>query len=405
MSAFRYCAVTATGETVDGVMEAESKAAVVDRLRGLGHVPIRADQVGLAASARGSGTRLFQRRAAGRDDLMLFTRQLATLLHAGLPIDRALTMLGEIGGPRLQPLVAGLVGRLEAGEELSEAMTTMPAVFSPIYVALVRAGEAAADVEGALIRLAEYLERAAASRAQISSALMYPFIVLLTCGGSLAALFLLVVPRFRPMFEQAGDNLPVATQIVLAISDGLAGWGWLMLVVAALAIPLVRVQLRRPAARAWADARLIRLPLVGGIIVKSEVGRFCRTLGTLLASGVSLLGALEITRGALSNATLAGAVDAMAESAKRGRGIAEPLARNGLFPPIAVQLIRIGEEAAKDDEMLLRAARILEDEAQRTIERLLALLAPLLTVVLGVIVAAVIGSILLAILSVYDLAT
>jgi general secretion pathway protein F len=234
--------------------------------------------------------------------------------------------------------------------------------------------------------------------------LLYPLIVAITCIGSIGVLFVFVVPRFRPLFEQAGDALPVSAQLLLLLSDFLQNYWWACILVPLLVAFLIYRQFKDPERRQQWERLLLKLPLVGDLIGKTEVVRFSRTLGTLLKNGVSLLTALAITRETIGNSVYAEAVGAVIERVKTGKGLAEPVAQTKIFPSLAVHLIRVGEESGRQDEMLLKIADIFEGETRRSIDRMLALLGPALTVGMGMIVAGVIGSILTAVLSVYDLA-
>jgi general secretion pathway protein F len=404
MMRFRYEAVSAAGEPVAGEMEAESRAAVIERLQHLGHVPIRAE-----AAQRGFARLLSwqwkPRKARGLKNLPLMTQQLATLLHAGLALDRALELAqGMTQRPAERDCLGAVLEKVKGGGALADALAAQPAVFPRFYVGMVRAGEAGASLDTTLRQLAEFLEKSEAARQKVVSALIYPAIVLATGVGSIGVLFGFVIPRFRPLFQDAGTALPFAAQAVLAVSDLLQSYGWALAIAIAVAVFLFIRRLRgREARRRW-DQRLLRLPLLGDLIVKSEVARFSRTLGTLLKNGVSPLPALAVTQETLRNAVIAEAMAAVADSLKQGKGLAEPLSRSKAMPMLAIQLIRVGEETARLEEMLLKTADIFDEEVGRSVERLLALLVPAITVLLGVVVALVIGSILTAVLSVYELA-
>lgn len=402
---YRYEAVSAAGEAISGEMEAETRAAVIERLQHQGHVPIRAE------AARGTLGRLLAwewkpRRAAGLRNLPLLTQQLATLLHAGLSLDRALE-LAQTLAPRAaeRAVLAAVLDKLRGGSAFADALAAQPAVFPRFYIGMVRAGEAGASLDTTLRQLGDFLEKSAQARQKVVSALIYPAIVLATGLGSIGVLFGFVIPRFRPLFEDAGASLPVAARIVLAVSDLLQGYWWALPAAGAVAAALVMRALRGAEARKRWDRRLLALPLLGDLITKSEVARFARTLGTLLRNGVAPLAALAVTQETLGNAVIVEAVGAVADSLKQGKGLAEPLSRSKAVPLLAIQLIRVGEETARLDEMLIKTAEIFDEEVGRSVERLLALLVPAITVLLGVVVALVIGSILTAVLSVYELAT
>jgi general secretion pathway protein F len=306
--------------------------------------------------------------------------------------------------PREREVLRGLLDRVRAGAALSEAMAAERTVFPDFYVSMVRAGEAGASLEAVLARLSEFLDRSQAIREHVKSALLYPLIVAVTCLLSISMLFIFVVPRFKPLFEQAGSALPMTAQALLWVSDFMQDYWWVLVVVPLLAIVIARLQLRKPAVRARLDRRLLKLPLVGALIAKVQTVRFARTLGTALKNGVSLETALAITRETLSNRVFADAAAVILERVKTGTGLATPVVQAKVFPALAGHLIRVGEEVGRQDDMLIKIADIFELETRRALDRILALLGPALTIVLGVVVAGVTLSIITAVLSVYDLA-
>lgn len=404
MTLYRYEAAAASGELVTGEMEALSKDAVVERLHSLGYVPIRADMARSRLFAQ-----LFARGGTGgtrkSGNLVFITQQLGTLLQAGLSLDRALDIAQGVTESKTdRECLKSVLDKVRGGSSLADAMAAQNGLFPPYYIGMVRAGEASGSLDVTLRHLAELLERSAAAREQVKSALVYPSIVLLTGLGSISILFGFVIPRFRPIFEEAGANLPLVTQIVLALSDAFQNYWWVAVLAIVLAIFFWRQQMRRPEVKRWWDVRLLRMPLVGDLITKIEISRFSRTLGTLLRNGVTPLTALAITQETVTNSALRQGLSSVVESVKEGKGFSDPLARTQLVPALAVHLTRVGEETARLDEMLLKVGEIYEQETRRSVERLLALLVPAVTVGLGVVVALVIGSILTAVLSVYDLA-
>jgi general secretion pathway protein F len=411
MTAYRYRAVDAASEIVEGRMEGASKSAIVDQLQALGQTPLTIEEVSLSGSSRGAagaatGFKLgFSRgRKFSAAALTLLTRQLAVFLTAGLTLDDALRILEDIfEGAQEKRCLRALLEKISGGAGLADAMAAQGEVFPKYYVSMVRAGEAGANIATVLDRLADYMERSKAAREHIKSALTYPLIVLVTCGLSLAILFMFVIPRFEPLFEQAGASLPLTTQAVLAISQFLRGFWWALLAAIALAAFLIIRQIRNPARSAAWDRRILKLPLFGDLVIKSEIARFSRTLGTLMVNGVPLLSALAITREALTNRVVAEAVGVIADGVKIGKGLAEPLQKTKIFPPLAVHLVRAGEEGACQEDMLIRIADIFDGEVHRATDRLLALISPIVTIGLGLIVAVVISSILTAILGVYEL--
>lgn len=405
MTLYRYEAAAATGELVTGEIEALSQDAVIEHLHGLGYVPIRADQAKARLIARFLPQQRKSRTRRRPANLVFLTQQLATLLQAGLSLDRALEISESVIERKAeQESLRAVLDMVRGGSSLADAMAAQDGIFPNFYIGMVRAGEAGGSLDVTLRQLAELLERSQAAREQVKSALVYPAVVLATGAASVGILFGFVIPRFRPLFEEAGTALPLTTQIVLALSDGLRDDWWLLAGGIFILAFLWHRYVGTPAGRRRWDAALLRLPLVGDLVTKIEISRFSRTLGTLLRNGVSPLTALAITQETVTNMAIREGLATVVESVKEGRGFAEPLAQTQLVPALAVHLTRVGEETAKLDDMLLKVGEIYEQEAKRSVERLLALLVPAVTVGLGVVVALVIGSILSAVLSVYDLA-
>ncbi len=405
MVLFRYKAVTPDGEALEGEMDAVDEASVVARLHEAGHIPVRAEPL---AAGRGALRARARGRGGGRVSAVAVAavaRELATLLKAGLPLERALEILVELGEPeRLRALLVGVLDRVRSGASLADAFAAQGDAFPVYFVSMVRAGEAGGALDPVLAQLADYMERSRATAETVKSALIYPLILLFTAGVSIIVLMTVVVPQFKPLFEDAGAALPLATRIVIGIADTFQTYWPFMAGGTVALIVVVRLRLRdAPTRLAW-DRMLLRLPLAGTLILETEVARFGRTLGTLLRNGVTLLNAMAIVREVHGNTAVAGFVGELAAQVSEGRGLAGPLAEGRLFPRLAVHLVRVGEESGRLDEILLRIADIFDREVQRTMERLLALLVPLLTVGLGMVIAAIIGSVLVAILSINKLA-
>ena len=385
-------------------MEAPNQAAVVERLQGQGHLPIRAEAISTGKAGSLLQRDLFARRAASRRDVAVMTRELATLVQAGLPLDRSLEILMELSGEGVVArLIEGILERVRSGASLADAMAGQDGVFPRFYLSMIQAGEAGGTLDVVLARLSDFMERAHATQASVRSALIYPVILLVMAILAIVILLSVVVPQFRPMFDDAGAALPVSTQIVVGLGDAFEAYWWLMAIVAALFGAVLRWQLKRDAFRHRWDRALLALPLLGDLIVKVEVARFARTLGTLVGNGVSLLGALSLATNTVGNAALAHELGEVADSVKQGRNLTEPLMKSGLFPKLAIHLTRVGEETGQLESMLLKVAEIYDQEVERAIERMLALLVPGLTIVLGLVIAGIIGSIMAAILSVYQL--
>lgn len=402
MARFRYKAVTPAGKVVEGALEAASRAAVIDHLRNDGYLPIRADEVGAGFELG----RLLRDRGAKRlspQDLVLMTRELATLLQAGLSLERALALSVELATGVQKEFLHAVLDAVRRGIALSEALAAQSAPLPPFYVGLVHAGEAGGTLATVLGRLADTLERSHALREGIRSALYYPVIVLVVAGLTMIVLLTVVIPEFAPLFEDNAAAIPLEMRVLLAMGDLIKGWGWLGGLGLLVLVVGIRQLKRQPAGRLRWDGWMRRLPLLGDLTVKIEVARFARTLGTLLANGVTALDALTIAVGAIGNRAVARAVDGVTGRLRRGEGLSGPLLETGVFPRLAVRLVQVGEESGQLDAMLLQVADIYDEEVKRTLQKLLALLVPIVTIVLGLVVAGIVASMLSAMLGTYDL--
>ncbi|MEZ5599866.1 MAG: type II secretion system F family protein [Candidatus Competibacteraceae bacterium] len=405
MPRYRYEAVDASGEVVRDELDAATLDAAIARLRDQGLLPLAVNEAKSGFLRGGFGQPLFsKRRALSRKTIALLTQQLASLLHAGMPLDRALTILiGVTEDEQAKPVLERVQEKVRGGSSLADALEVQ-GVFSRFYLNMIRAGEAGGALDVVLKRLTEFLERSQALRETVTSALIYPIILLSVSALSVIILLTFVVPQFQRLFADAGKALPLATQIVIAVGDGFRYYWWVGAILFVLLSAVARRQLSQPESRARWDDRFLRLPLFGDLIAKVETARLSRTLGTLLGNGVSMLNALTIVRETLSNQVLAGALGEVAEHVKTGRGLADPLLEAGRFPKLAVQMIRVGEETGQLQEMLLQVADTYDGEVQTAVKRMLTLLEPALILGLGVIIAGIIMSILVAILSLNDLA-
>jgi general secretion pathway protein F len=405
VAVFSYRAADRRGQTIDGVMEAADARAVVERLQRDAYFPIKVDAqdqrrrvLGLAWPETGRG------RVAGRD-LVSFTQQIATLIEAGLPLDRALAIQAELAPTaRLRAITGDVLRSVQGGSSLADALGKHhPRPFSRLYINMVRAGEKGGVLETTLRRLAGFLEESQEFRDALVSALIYP--VLLTGVGAAAVVFLMafVIPRFAVIFKDLGATIPLPTLILLEASGAIQRYWWLIALLAVAGILASRMVLSTPRGRLGADRLLLRLPIAGEVIVKTEVARFTRILGTLLRSGVAMIPALTVVKEMQANQVLARAVEGLGDGARRGAGLAQPMAETGVFPPLAVHMVRVGEETGRLDETLLQVAASLESDTRKLVKRLIALAEPCIILVMGVVVGFIVVAMLLAILSVTDI--
>ncbi|HHJ39171.1 MAG: general secretion pathway protein GspF [Methylothermaceae bacteria B42] len=404
MPAFFVKAVNRDGEMVETLREADNENALVRLLQEEGWVPIR---VTPAESQPFRWLRPeFRQTHVKQKDIGVFTRELATLLSAGLPLDRSLRVMLELfpEGSPLHAMCDRILEKVKGGSQLSAALEAEGKSFSKLYVNMIRAGEAGGALATVLERLADYLERSQALRGSVMTAMIYPAILVVMAVGSLLVLLTFVVPQFEEMFANAGKELPVPTQIVMGLADGLKNYGWILLLLVILGMNWGRRMLADPERRYRFHRWLLRLPLLGDLIVKLEVARFSQTLAALLTAGVPLLGALNIVKDTLANDVLSESVGEAASRLKEGGDMSVALQEAGHFPVMALQMIKLGEETGQLPKMLARMAEIYEEEVKTTVHRLLTLLEPVLIVGLGIAIAGIIMSILVAVVSVNDLA-
>lgn len=400
MPLYRYKALNTRGETLDGQMEAASDGEVVLRLQEQGHLPIEAR---LASEGGGEGAwrALFKPKPFAGQRLVQFTQQLATLLGAGQPLDRALTILLELPEDEAaKRTINDIRDAVRGGTALSTALERQHGTFSRLYVNMVRAGEAGGSLHDTLQRLADYLERSRALRGRVVNALIYPAILLVMVGLSLLFLLGYVVPQFATMYESLDATLPFFTRIVLGIGLFVRDFWIVLLAIPALALWWFDRKLREPAFRARFDEWLLRQKIAGPLVAKLETARLMRTLGTLLKNGVPLLVALGIGRNVLGNRALSADVEAAADDVKNGVGLSTALAKGKRFPRLALQMVQVGEESGALDTMLLKTADTFEQETGQALDRMLAALVPVITMLLAGVVMVVILAVLIPI---YDL--
>ena len=400
MPLYAFKAVKPDGEAVEGDREASDEAALVRQLQAEGLIPIQTRPAGGLRLQLGSK----RRRGLTQKEIGVLTRELATLLEAGLTLDRSLQILvGLTGEEHLVRVLSDLQERVRGGSSFSAALEQQGGQFPRLYVNMVRAGEASGALDQVLARLADYLERTAELRETITSALVYPAILLVVAGLSVILLLVFVVPQFTVLFDDMGAALPLPTRIVVGAGDLFRNYWWAMLAGVALVAVAVEHRLKRPEVRERFDRRLLATPLFGDLVWKLETARFCHTLATLLKNGLPLLSALNLAKEVVGNRKLAGLMDEAAEDLKHGRGLAEPLSRREVLPQLAMQMIRVGEESGALDGMLAKVAEIYDRETRSSVRGLLTLLEPVLIIGLGIVVAGIIISILMAILGANDL--
>ncbi len=409
MPLFRYRAVTSSGEVSTGEFDAASESDIVERLREQGLMPMQIAQASDAfattsSAAQGPRRRLFQSKRVSRDQVLALTRELATLLRAGLPLDRALEILISLAPtPPVAALMQGIRDNVRGGKSLSQALDARREVFSRFYVNIVRAGEAGGALGLVLQRLAETMERNKELRENVRSALIYPTILICVAVVSVIILLIFVVPQFQQTFAQAGKALPLPTEIVIFLGTFMRRWWWAVIALAVLGVMWFRRRGKNPFVRRARDHRMLRAPLLGDVVAKVEIARFARTLATLLGNGVTLLAGLSIVKDTMGNVVLATALDGVIVKLREGKGFGRPLAESGIYPRLATQLIMVGEESGRLEEMLVRVADIYDREVQIAVKRFLAILEPAMILGLAVLVGGIVFSILLGVMGMSEL--
>jgi type IV pilus assembly protein PilC len=411
MPRFNYVALDARGQEASGLLEAVSSSAAISQLRQSGYFPTSVIEEAIISSdgkqarrraVTAAGTTksrakkdivLFQRRKVKSKILMIFTRQLATLIDSGLPLLRSLNVLAKQERDKvMKKTIDKLADSVQSGSTFSDALALHPKIFNDLYVNMIRAGEVGGVLELVLTRLSEFQEKAARIRNKVLSAMVYPIIVMTMAIGILCFLLVFIVPRFEVIFHDLlGDKpLPPVTQFVIGFSGFMKNHG-LVLVGAIVAIVIIYNFIGRTRrGRLAIDNLKLRMPLFGNLNRKTAISRFARTLGTLVTSGVPILQALNITRETAGNAAIARAIARVHDCVKEGESIVQPLEASKQFPPMVVSMIDVGEETGKLPEMLLKMADVYDDEVDNAVAALTSMLEPIMIVLLAIIVGTIV---------------
>ncbi|MGJ8695015.1 MAG: type II secretion system F family protein [Verrucomicrobiaceae bacterium] len=418
MANFQYIALDARGEQTTGVVQAASDAEAIQTLRGQGLYPTQVVEEGkgsLSAVAGKKGAKGKKKVKKGKTGgkvkpkiLMIFTRQLATLIDSGLPLLRGLTVLGkQEPNPVLKATINKLADSVQGGSTFSESLGQHPKIFNKLFVNMVKAGELGGVLEVVLKRLAEYQEKAHKLKGKIVSAMVYPVIVMFIAVAILTFLMLFIVPKFRDMFaDMGGSQLPLISRVVFGFSDWmlarpliLPNSVWIM--GGAVMIWLgATAWARTKKGRLFVDNLKLKLPIFGDIQQKSAIARFTRTLGTLVTSGVPILQALNITRDTAGNMIVSNAIDKVHEAVKEGESIVTPLTSTGIFPNLVVSMVDVGEETGQLPEMLLKIADVYDDEVDGAVTALTSILEPVMIVILALVVGAIVFALFLPLIKV-----
>ena len=402
MSSFSYKALTPDGKVVEGTLQGLDDHSVISKLRDQGYLPIRVSGSQPGSLLKRNLSLPTARKVSGRE-LLAFTQELGTLVKAGLPLDRSLSILTDLtDSQHFREVIRDVLDEVRGGKSLADSLARHPRVFPRIYVNMVRAGEAGGVLQNILERLAEYLESAQDLKNYFISSLIYPALLALVGTASITVLVLFVIPQFAVIFENAGSPVPLAMRILLALSDFLRAWWWFLLLCAASFVIAARRYLATEQGRLNWDRNVLRLPLIGSLVHKMEVARFSRTLGTLLRSSVPLLNAMTIVKEIVYNQAIASTMDSIKSGIKKGEGISAPIREANVFPRFAVHLVAVGEETGNLDAMMLQIADTYDKDVRNSLKRLIAFFEPAMILVMGLIIGTMVVSMLTAIFSIND---
>ena len=402
MPGYVYKAMTVSGQTVEGSMDGNDEAAVVENLHQLGYIPIRITTTHEKEPGFSFSSILPQR--VGVKNLLVFTQELSTLVSAGLPIDRSLDILGTLTENwRLREAVKDVLKRIEGGNSLADALGQYPRIFPRLYINMVKAGESGGFLEAILSRLAQYLQSMKEIKEYLISVMIYPVILTIASGLSITILVTFVIPRFAKIFADMGQAIPLPTQIMLTMSETVRSYWWVGVGMVALVYFGLKTYTRDEERKFRWDRFKLRWIAVGDLIKKVEVARFARTLGTLLQSGVSILPALNLVKEISQNQAISRAIAHIHDRLREGKGISKSLEETDVFPPLAVHMIGVGEETGKLDEMLIKVAETYEENVQTALKRFVSLLEPLIILIMGGVVGFIVISMLLAIFSINEI--
>lgn len=404
MPEFAYKATDNMGKIVEGLMEAPEERDVIGKLQSLGYIPIKIKHPSKARNFSLEIDLMSIFRRISSKDVMRFTQQLSTLISAGLPLDKSLSIIVELTEKReFEEVISNVLSGIQGGSSFADALAKHPKVFSKLYVNMIRAGEAGGVLDMILERLVDFLESSQELREYIASAMLYPILLTGVCGLTIVILLAFVIPKFSAMFEDVGGSIPASAQLLLTMSEFVKGYWWLMVgVIGGIYFGVKKYLATENGSLKWDEIKL-KLVMIKSLVQKIEVARFARTLGTLIRSGVPILQSLNIVKETIGNMVIARSLTGIHEGIKEGEGISKPLKTAKTFPSLAIHMITVGEETGRLDEMLLKVADTYDQDVRNAIKRLISLLEPCLILFMAFVVGSIVITMLLAIISVNEI--
>jgi general secretion pathway protein F len=390
--------MTRGSAVVEGKRASPSRGELIDYLKKSGYIVLKVEEEVDGSMAAG----IFSDRTA-KKATVFFTQELGILLDSGISLDKSLKILSDAQeNKKFKGMILDILEEVKGGKSLAGSLSLFPNIFSGVYVNMVRAGEESGVLPKVLERLGTFMEKVQRIKSEITSSLIYPLFLVVAGILSVAALILIVMPRFTKVFEEVGIALPLSTQVMISFSNILTGYGWVFVIVLIGGYFLLKSLRKKTGVQASIDKKKLRIPILGNILWRIEVSRFARTLGTLLENGVSLLNSIDISRGVLSNSFLSNIIDETKSDIKAGKGLTTPLSERSFFPGIAQHLLSVGEETGKLDEMLIKVADTMDTDIEQRIKRLISLVEPALILIMGCAIGAVVISMLSAIFSINE---
>lgn len=404
MPIYTYQATDRYGKLIKGKIEAIEEQYVVASLQRQNFLPIRIEKEKKLSTNFFNPSISNPFKEASHKDILIFTQQLSTLLKSDITLDRSMSIITELTEKKkFRDALEAIRKNVHGGSTFADALAKFPKIFSRLFVSMIRAGEIGGVLDVVFERLADFMEKTQRLKENIQSAMIYPILLTLVGGSAVVVLMIFVIPKFAEIFSDAGQDLPTPTAVLMAISSFITHYWWGILFVLIFLCYISLRYVRTPKGKFNWDTFQLKIPLIGNLIIKIEVSRFCRTLGTLIKSGVPILQSLLIVKDVINNEAISRPMSNIHEGVKVGKGVSGPLKESNCLPPLAIHMITIGEETGKLEDMLFKVADIYDNEVEIAIKKIISLIEPLMILLMAGVVAFIILSLLTAILSINEI--